>query len=241
MKIRVKFSKTGPVKFIGHLDVMRYFQKANRRAQIPVKYSEGFNPHQIMSFAAPLGLGDTSECEYMDLEVLSSGSSEEMIERMNAVMVDGIRVISWKELPDKSLNAMAAMAAADYVLSFREGYEPETWDTFTAGMQEFLSRPEIRIMKKSKKSEKEVDIRPLLYSWSFSEKRFFCQVAAGSLANLKPELLIEAYCQEKGLELSPYAVQVHRKELYADLGTEGERNLVPLEAIGKDIPPKTVR
>ncbi|MBR1814086.1 MAG: TIGR03936 family radical SAM-associated protein [Lachnospiraceae bacterium] len=235
MKVRVKFTKSGPVKFIGHLDVMRYFQKANRRAQIPVKYSEGFNPHQIMSFAAPLGLGDTSECEYMDMEVLSSGSSKEMIDRMNAVMVEGIRVISWKELPDKSQNAMAAMAAADYVLSFREGYAPEPWDAFVSGMQAFLSQPEIRIVKKSKKSEKEVDIRPLLYSWSFSDGQFFCQVAAGSLANLKPELLIEAYCQEKGLELSPFAVQVHRKELYADEGTDGVRKLVPLENVGKDI------
>ena len=69
MKIRVKFTKSGPIRFIGHLDVMRFFQKALRRADIDVRYSEGFSPHQIMSFAAPLGLGDTSECEYMDIEV----------------------------------------------------------------------------------------------------------------------------------------------------------------------------
>ena len=56
MKVRIKFSKQGPVKFIGHLDVMRYFQKAMRRAAIDIKYSEGFSPHQIMSFAAPRGL-----------------------------------------------------------------------------------------------------------------------------------------------------------------------------------------
>ena len=54
MKIRIKFTKQGPVKFIGHLDVMRYFQKAMRRADVDIKYSEGFSPHQVMSFAAPL-------------------------------------------------------------------------------------------------------------------------------------------------------------------------------------------
>ena len=71
MKVRIKFSKNGPLKFIGHLDVMRYFQKAIRRSSIPIAYSEGFNPHQIMSFASPLSVGHTSQGEYMDIEVTS--------------------------------------------------------------------------------------------------------------------------------------------------------------------------
>lgn len=71
MKIRIKFSKYGTMKYIGHLDMMRFFQKAIRRAGIDVRYSEGFSPHQIMSFAAPLGVGMESRGEYMDIEVLS--------------------------------------------------------------------------------------------------------------------------------------------------------------------------
>ena len=70
MKIRIKFRKYGNMKFIGHLDVMRYFQKAIRRADVGIRYSEGFSPHQIMSFAAPLGVGITSEGEYLDIEVV---------------------------------------------------------------------------------------------------------------------------------------------------------------------------
>ena len=65
MKIRIKFRKYGTMKFIGHLDVMRYFQKAIRRADVDVCYSGGFSPHQIMSFAAPLGVGITSRGEYV--------------------------------------------------------------------------------------------------------------------------------------------------------------------------------
>ena len=72
MKVRIKFSKNGPVKFIGHLDVMRYFQKAIRRAEVDIAYSKGFSPHQIMSFAAPLGVGQTSESEYFDIELPSN-------------------------------------------------------------------------------------------------------------------------------------------------------------------------
>ena len=74
MKIRIKFRKYGALKFVGHLDMMRYFQKALKRAGIDMKYSEGFNPHMIMSFAAPLGVGITSDGEYFDIEVLSTKS-----------------------------------------------------------------------------------------------------------------------------------------------------------------------
>ena len=70
MKIRIKFRKWGVMKFIGHLDVMRYFQKAIRRADLNIRYSGGFSPHQIMSFAAPLGVGITSRSEYVDIELL---------------------------------------------------------------------------------------------------------------------------------------------------------------------------
>ena len=74
------------MKFIGHLDVMRYFQKAMRRAEVDIAYSEGFSPHQKMSFAQPLGVGLTSSGEYFDIEANSTQSSQEMIKRLNAVI-----------------------------------------------------------------------------------------------------------------------------------------------------------
>ena len=83
MKIRIKFAKEGTMKFIGHLDIMRYFQKVMRRADVDIRYSEGFSPHQIMSFAAPLGVGLESRGEYVDIEVLSTDSSKEMLRRIN--------------------------------------------------------------------------------------------------------------------------------------------------------------
>ena len=69
MKIRIKFSKTGTMKFIGHLDTMRFFQKVMRLSGIDICYSEGYRPHQIMSFASPLGVGVESLGEYLDIEV----------------------------------------------------------------------------------------------------------------------------------------------------------------------------
>ena len=100
MNIRMKFKKSGCMKFIGHLDVMRYFQKAIRRAEIDIAYSEGFSPHMIMSFAAPLGVGLTSEGEYVDLQVNSCKNSKAAVDALNKVMVEGMEVVSFKLLPE---------------------------------------------------------------------------------------------------------------------------------------------
>ena len=121
MKIRIRFRKYGVMKFIGHLDVMRYFQKAMRRAHIDICYSEGFSPHQIMSFAAPLGVGITSDGEYMDIEVHTSASTEESLRALNGVMVEGVECTGYVKLPDQAKTAMSIVAAADYDLYFKEG------------------------------------------------------------------------------------------------------------------------
>ena len=97
MKLRIQFSKYGPLRFIGHLDVMRFFQKAIRRAGIDIAYSSGFSPHQIMSFASPLGLGVESRGEYLDIQVNEPMkipmNAQEMKDRLNAVCVEGIEIV----------------------------------------------------------------------------------------------------------------------------------------------------
>ena len=75
------------MKFIGHLDIMRYFQKAIRRAGIDIAYTEGFSPHMVMSFANPLGVGLTSDGEYVDIEIRTPISSKEAVQRLNDTMV----------------------------------------------------------------------------------------------------------------------------------------------------------
>ena len=96
MKIRIKFRKYGVMKFIGHLDIMRYFQKAIRRAGIDICYSAGFSPHMIMSFASPLGVGLTSDGEYLDIEIGNELSSASAVHRLNAVMAEGVEVLSFR-------------------------------------------------------------------------------------------------------------------------------------------------
>ena len=100
MKIRIKFAKTGVMKFVGHLDVMRYFQKAIRRAELPIAYSEGFSPHMLLSFASPLGVGISSTGEYFDMVLAEDMKTDEIVKRLNATMVEGMEVLSARHVPD---------------------------------------------------------------------------------------------------------------------------------------------
>ena len=153
MKIRIKFKKWGCMKFIGHLDMMRFFQKAIRRANIDIKYSEGYSAHQIMSFAAPLGVGITSDGEYFDIEVLSTESSQKSLDALNAQMVDGVEVTGYVVLPEKAKTAMSIVAAADYYLSYKDGYvNPHTigeWNDIIK--TNLLDKSDFIVTKKTKK------------------------------------------------------------------------------------------
>ena len=234
LKVRVKFAKEGAMKFIGHLDIMRYFQKAIKRAGIDVAYSEGFSPHMIMSFAAPLGVGVTSTAEYFDMEINTPISGKEAVKRLNEVMVEGMEVKSFRKIPDGKANAaMALVAAADYYVEFREGMEPETdWKN---KIGDFIGQSEILIVKKTKKNEKEVDIRPYIYDMYLEEKRIFLKLAAGSVKNTKPELVMEAFFAFLGQEFDNFKFTIRRAEVYADKGTEECRNLISLEDLGEEI------
>lgn len=232
MNIRMKFKKSGCMKFVGHLDIMRYFQKAIRRAEIDIAYSEGFSPHMIMSFAAPLGVGLTSQGEYVDLQVNSCSSSKAAVAALNSVMVEGMEVVSFLKLPDHAKNAMASVAAADYLVKFRDGYEPEGWKE---KFQEFLQQEEIVILKKTKKSEAEVDLKPMIYESCLREDGIFLQVACGSANNLKPELVMEAFADFAGYEIDKFALEIARLEVYTDLGEEGQQQFAALEKLGEEI------
>ncbi len=251
MKLRIKFSKKEYMKFIGHLDLMRFFQKAIRRADIDIAYSTGYSPHQVMSFAAPLGVGLTSDGEYLDIEVNSADSSEAMKRRLNAALLThGIEVVSVRRIPDpgfdaqgnalKDRSAMAMVAGADYDLVFKEGHEPEDWDGFCDAFDAFCALEQITVLKATKKSSLTADIRPMIKSCRLDRKSrvITMSLSTGSSANLKPELVMEAFYKGIGSDWDPavesyqYSMQINRRETYA-LGENGE--WIALEALGEVI------
>lgn len=223
MKVRIKFSKEGPVKFIGHLDIMRYFQKAIRRADIDIAYSLGFNPHQIMSFAAPLSVGHTSSGEYFDVELNSIISEEDVKNRLNNVMVDGIEILQVAVLDENEGNAMASVAAADYLVNFSDKVTlPDDWpEKLTA----YYAQEHIYVMKQTKKSEKEIDLKEGIYQLLIREDGIFMQLDAGSGSNIKPGFVLENFMETIGITLPDFPFRVHRLETYKR-NTKGA--LVPL-------------
>lgn len=247
MKLRVKFRKYGPLRFIGHLDVMRFFQKAIRRAGVDVAYTGGFSPHQIMSFAAPLGVGLESNGEYMDIEVNSLNSCEEVKQSLNRASVDGIEIVSVILLPDNAGNAMASVAAASYTVRFREGREPDfrkmLFETEPAEktienaidslLEAFLKQEQILFSKETKKGIREVDLRPGIYEffWDREKNAFSLLVDASSAGNIKPIQVFEALLKGQGECLKENALLITREETFADIGEEGTRKLVPLDGM----------
>ena len=240
MKIRIKFSKQGNMRFIGHLDIMRYFQKVMRRADVNIRYSEGFSPHQIMSFAAPLGVGLTGSGEYLDIEVLSTDSSAEMLRRMNETMAEGMQIISYKKLPDDAVNAMSLVAACDYTIRLRAGYAEKLGMTsaeFMSGLVSYIKNGNLEIVKKTKKGERLVDLKPLIFEYAVTEdgEGIFLKLSSGSANNIKPELVLEAYCNHMEKEFPAFGFAINREEVYADNGSEANHNFVTLESFGEDI------
>ena len=227
------------MKFVGHLDMMRYFQKAIRRARIPIRYSEGFSPHQIMSFAAPRGVGITSRGEYLDIEVTESPAETEaasffrtMKDRLSQAMVEEIRILSCRKLPDACKNAMSIVCAADYTLSFREGHEPKDPEAFFEKLAEFYAREQILVTKQTKKGQRDLDLKPLIYCLERRENRIFMQVSTGSTDNVKPEFVMETFYREMGWESPGGAFQIQREEVY---GRDAAGHPIPLEEFGENI------
>ncbi len=234
MKVRIKFSKTGHMKFVGHLDTMRYFQKAIRRSGLPAAFSGGYSPHMIMSFAAPLGVGTTSLGEYFDVELTETVATDEIERRLNAVMTEGVSVCCARKVEDgKASTAMALVAAADYLVWFRQGKEPSV--SWQEKLGEFISQKEIIVTKKTKRSEKTVDIRPYIYQMEAREGDVFLKLASASSNYTKPELVMDTFLKWMGEEIRPYAYMTERREVYAAAGDEKNPRFVPLEALGEKV------
>lgn len=234
MKIRIKYAKTGVLRYLGHLDVMRYFQKAIRRAELDVAYSQGYSPHQLISFAAPLGLGITSEGEYFDAEMNSVTTSSDMIKRLNTVMVPGMEIREIVRLREGAKTAMAVVAGSDYLVNIRAGYMQETGGTdgFLARIGEFYSQDAIEVKKVSKTREAVIDIKPFIYDLHGQQDCIYMLLSTGSVDNIKPELVMEGMSRFLGVEYQKMAVQVHRLETYM---RNEEGKLVPLLEAGEEI------
>ncbi len=217
-KIRLKFSKGEEVKYISHLDLLRTFQRAIKRAGIPINYSQGFNPHPIMSFALPLSVGTTSESEYMEMELKSEIKPQQIVDQLNEVLPKGIEIIKVEIVNNNSRKDFGLICMADYNVKI-ELKNAIAVDVKTE-LKKMLHTDEILIEKKTKKGKKEINIIPLIHELDVQKQdgnyiEFHLKLSAGSKANLKVDLVLQAFNQHiQGFEVD-YAA-IHRTELWID-------------------------
>ena len=219
MKVRVKFTKEAPVKYLGHLDIMRFFQRCFNRAGVRMIYSEGFNPHQKMSFAMPLGLGIESRGEYLDCEIADGQDLSDVMERMNQVSGDGFHIVSIRQLKEAAPKAMASVRFASYQIRFDPAV-PKT--AISESVQQFLSQDSVMVLKKTKKREQEVDIRPQVLQLSYEENILFMLLGAGGENNVKAETIAQVLFAGMGIDYHREKITIMRLDLFAE-------NRVPLD------------
>ncbi|MBO4336790.1 MAG: DUF2344 domain-containing protein [Lachnospiraceae bacterium] len=239
-RIRIRFSKHSHMIFIGHLDLMRYFQKAIRRSGIDISYTAGFSPHQVMSFAQPLGVGVYSQGEYMDISMETMPGTQNIMDALNGVMVEGVDILDVIELPEDAVNSMASVAAAEYSVYFREDHVPDF--DIGQGFEAFMAQEHINIIKETKKGSREVDLKEHIYRYgifpgtqdpegknsitvSGIDKGCGCinmLLDASSGGNIKPGLVMEEFYRYMGREMGKFDIIVKREDMFADKGDEKE-------------------
>ena len=186
--LRATFKKGEALRYTGHLDILRTFVRGMRRANIPFKYSEGFNPHAVMSFALPLGVGTTSECEIVEIQMKEQIPVQDFIKAVNEKMPpQSIEVISAEYSDEKT----PVIVKAEYVIEY-ENDKPVNYDE----IEEALSGKEILIEKKSKRQMKEINLSDHIFNHKIEirdEKSFTLHitVSAGNTFNIKPQLITE--------------------------------------------------
>lgn len=189
MQIRFQFRKGEDLKFIGHLDILRLFERAFKRSALPVAHSQGFNPRPRIVFAQPMPLGLTSDGEFADVELLASMSAVDFMTLMNASLPPGIQLVDAKVKSSPS-NPMGLVSGARYRIGFDV---PVSFDIHTVA-RKVLDSTIIHVMKKTKSGLKQIDIRPLIYEVtgdvSGTMGYFNVLLGAGQNDNVRPELFL---------------------------------------------------
>jgi radical SAM-linked protein len=217
-RLLIKFTKTNGAKFISHLDTTRTLHRAFRRAELPISYSQGFNPHASISVAAPLSLGLSSIAEYADVDLDIELEPELIKNSLNNVLPMDIKILKVVPINTKMPASMAAVAYTRYSIYFEKKFNIEIVDKL---IKEILNSTEIMKMKRSKAGEKLVNIRPFILELYYEKSddsilKFSCTLKAGSNGSLGADAMVQLLKEYSEGEIigHPY---ITREEIYASV------------------------
>lgn len=219
MRAMIRFGKQPRLRFISHLDLQRFFQRALNRTGLPIAFSQGFNPHPLLSFGSALALGWTSEYEIIDVKLAVPMGRKRTEDAMRAALPIDLPVLEVKLVDDKHPAPMAMVCASDYEIEL----SGENAEATLSAIETFLAKDSVMAMRKTKSGEKEVDIRPWAFEIVRTEKGMNVRLKATEKDTLKPDLLVRTLAEIAGVE-APEA-KIHRKCL---LGEDASGVLRPL-------------
>lgn len=222
MRMIALFVKSERIRHIGHLDIQRAVQRGLRRSGLPVAYSNGFNPHILVTFASALSTGAWGDREIMDVTMASEVTPEEFVQKMNSAMPPEMQLISARAVDDKHPALMAALKAASYEILIRDDAQGEK---ITAAIGPLLEKETIPAVRKTKTGMKDCDIKPLIYALTGRGNRLFCTLALTEREACKPNMLMEALRVQAGID-GEVRTLVKRTAL---LGEDGKGVLTSLE------------
>lgn len=217
MNLRIKYGKTSQGKFISHLDLVRAWERAFRRAQVPIAYSQGFNPHPKMSFGSALSVGVSSSGEYMDVVLQKSYPIQELKRKLENYLPAGLVIYDIVEIDSKVPSLMTVINRAKYLIKANL-IEPINQTEFENIIKNLLKQEKIPILRHTKKGLKEKDIRPGIFEihgkiTGEQEIQIELTVQTGSEGNVRPEEVLEVI-KKNGIPLDLEIIDIHREGLY---------------------------
>ena len=224
MRILAVFEKGERIRHIGHLDIQRSVQRGLRRSGLPVAYSQGFNPHILITFASALSTGACGKREIMDVTMAEDVSAEEFVARMNRAMPPEMQVSEARAVDAKHPSLMGMVQAADYDLMIRDA---EIGARLAEVIPAMMAKDTIPAMRKTKTKLTEVDIKPLILSLRGEGNHLFTTLVLNERESCKPQMLLEALKAAAGIE-GEVRMLVTRERL---LGEDERGALAPLEML----------
>ncbi len=223
IKYRLEFSKTDRMIYIGHLDMLKFLQRTIKKAKLPIGYSWGYNPHQLITFAVPLPLGMSGAGEIVDIQLTHPMDCNEIKDALNSNLSQGISVLKVVEMDFHDTSCAAAVAWADYYITLNKKF-----DDIQGTINSVMEKKEINIERVIKKKAKTVDIRPFIRYIEVDNDgevtELCCNIATGSQGNLKPDVLLEYIYSLMGEDFDITKTDILRGTLY----TQEKGVLVPL-------------
>lgn len=204
MRMLVVFEKGESLRHIGHLDLMRAMQRILRRTGLPAAYSQGFNPHMLVNFAAPLSVGASGLREIMDVALTAEVPEDVFLSKLNEALPPALKAVAARAVMDAYPAPMSRLFAASYDMKI----ENPAGETLALAIPGFLNKSEIPAMRKTKSGEKPCDIRPMIYELTSLPAGditvLSATLALREEATCKPDMLLTALAASCSMECPRY-------------------------------------